>query len=308
MVSFVCTYLLPRLLALWVVITLTFVVMKVLPGDPFNEEQALPASIQKALNAHYGLDDPVFVQYTRYIQGIFSGNLGPSFRYKDLTVNQIIQDGFPISFLLGLEALCIAIMMGGAAGILSTLYAKRWPDLILFGCLTLAVSVPSFILGALFQYVFALKWGLFPIARWGSFSHTVLPALALSALPAAFIARLIRANLSEVLKQDYIRTARVKGLSEWRVLFVHALRNAVLPVVTYLGPLSANVLVGSFVVEKIFAIPGLGQSFINSVLNRDYTVIMGTTVFYSVVLLTLLTLVDVAYVCIDPRLRRRVFA
>jgi oligopeptide transport system permease protein len=300
----VSVYLWPRLLALLAIITLTFTLMKVLPGDPFTDEQALPASIHQALRTHYGLEDPWLTQYVRYLKRIVTWDLGPSFRYKDQTVNEMIAEGFPVSALLGLEALVLALTLGITLGAFSAFYPHRWPDVGAFCLIALAISVPSFILGALLQYVFALKWGLLPVARWGTFSHSILPALALAALPCAFIARLVRANLSEVLKQDYIRTARAKGLSETRILFVHALRNAVLPVVSYLGPLSANVLLGSFVVEKIYAIPGLGQSFVNSVLNRDYTVIMGCTVFYSVIMLTLLLVVDLVYCLIDPRLRR----
>lgn len=298
--------LISRLVALLAIITLTFLLMKILPGDPFNQEQALPKEIHKALRKHYGLDDPWHLQYVNYLKAVATWNLGPSFRYKDQTVNQIIQQGFPISATLGIEAFFLALSTGLLLGTLAALYHRQWQETLILIFSALGISLPSFLLASLLQYYFALKWGWFPIARWGGFIHTILPALALAALPSAFIARLIRTNLIEVLKQDFIRTARTKGLSETRIILAHALPNALLPVVSYLGPLTANILVGSFIVEKIFAIPGLGQWFVNSVLNRDYTMIMGSTVFYSFILLTTLVLVDIAYTILDPRVRKKV--
>ena len=291
-----------RLIALFVIITLTFALMKALPGDPFSDEKALPKEIHAALRKHYGLDDPWYQQYSRYVTSILRWDLGPSFRYNR-TVNEIINEGFPVSAMLGMEALLLAICGGVLLGTLSAIHKGRWQDHAVLLFAALCISVPSFLLGSLLQYILGLKWGLFPIARWGSFWHTILPALSLAALPCAFITRLTRVNLIEVLKQDYIKTARAKGMSEGRIIIVHALRNALLPVLTYLGPLTTNILVGSFVVEKIFAIPGLGQWFVNSVLNRDYTVIMGTTVFFSLILMVLVFSVDLAYGWLDPRIK-----
>lgn len=293
-----------RLAALLILMTLTFFLMKALPGDPFNQEQALPAQIHKALRKHYGLDDPLHEQYGRYLAAILTWNLGPSFRYTDRTVNQIINEGFPISAVLGGEAMFIALATGIFLGTVGAMKQGSWQDKVVLLLAALCISVPSFLLGSFLQFVLGLKLGIFPIARWGTFMQSILPALSLAALPCAFIARLIRSNLIEVLKQDYMRTARAKGLSELRIVLVHGLRNALLPVVSYLGPLAANILVGSFVVEKIFAIPGLGQWFVNSVLNRDYTVIMGMTVFYSLILIFMIICVEIAYRWIDPRLRR----
>lgn len=292
-----------RIMAFFAIVTLTFALMKALPGDPFSDEQALPTEIHAALRRHYGLDDPWYQQYGRYLMALLRWDLGPSFRYRDRTVNDIINEGFPVSALLGAEALLLAVGGGILMGTLCALYKGRWQDHVLLLVAALSLSIPSFLLGSLLQYILGLKLGLLPIARWSSFWHTILPALSLAALPCAFITRLTRANLAEVLKQDYIKTARAKGLSEGRIVCVHALRNALLPVLTYLGPLTTNILVGSFVVEKIFAIPGLGQWFVNSVLNRDYTVIMGTTVFYSVLLMSLIFMVDSAYGWLDPRMR-----
>lgn len=291
------------LITLWVIVTATFFLMKAIPGDPLTQEKAIPPEIMASLRAHYGLDDPWYVQYLRYLKSVATFDLGPSFKYKDRTVNEIIREGFPVSALLGLEALLIAVSIGIFLGALAALKHNRWQDYSAMAFAVIGISVPSFILATLLQYVFALKLNLLPVARWGTPLHTILPALSLAALPTAFIARLTRSSLLETLQQDYIKTAVAKGLSRRSVLIRHALRNALLPVVTYMGQLIANVFVGSFIIERIFGIPGLGQWFVTSVTNRDYTVIMGTTVFYSAVLLFSIFLVDIAYGYLDPRIR-----
>ncbi len=292
-----------NLLALWVIISVTFFLMKAIPGDPFTQEKALPKEILQSLYEHYKLNDPWYIQYANYLKSIATWNLGPSFKYKSRTVNEIINSGFPVSAILGLEALCIALCFGITLGSIAAIKQNCWQD---YGAMVVAVigiSVPSFILAAFLQYFLSIKLDLFPVARWGTFQQSVLPALSLAALPTAFIARLTRASMVEVLTMDYIKTARSKGLGHWNVLFKHALRNGLLPVTTYLGTLTANILTGSFIIEKIFGIPGLGQWFINSISNRDYTVIMGITVFYSVVLLSAIFLVDLMYGWIDPRIK-----
>lgn len=289
--------------SVWIVITLTFFLMKTLPGDPFAEEQALPKEIHEALLQHYGLKKPMGEQYLLYLQNVVQGDLGPSFRYKDQTVNTIISDYFPVSAILGLEALTLAIFVGTLLGTIAAFYKNRWQDHIAMLLTTIAISVPSFILATVLQYFVAIKWHLLPLARWGSFEHTILPVLALAALPTAFIARLMRTTMSEVLKSDYIKTAKAKGLPTHQILFRHALRNAFLPILTYLGQLTANIVVGSFIIEKIFSIPGLGQWFVHSVSNRDYTVIMGLTIFYSLLLMTMMLIIDIAYAYLDPRIR-----
>lgn len=296
--------LLPRTIVLWIIVTLTFMLMKALPGDPFADEQALPEEIHSALRHHYGLDDPWPIQYWRYIKSSGRFDFGPSFRYPDRTVNDIIKQSFPISAILGFEALALALCGGILLGAIAAIRSNAWPDRLSMFLIALGVSIPSFLLATWLQYFLGLKLGILPIARWGTFEQTILPALSLAALPMAFIARLTRSSLMDVLKQDYIKNARAKGLSEGRIILSHALRNALLPVLTYLGPLTANVLVGSFIIEKIFAIPGLGQWFVNSVGNRDYTLIMGTTVFYSVILMGMIAIVDFAYVILDPRMRK----
>ncbi|MCB1180999.1 MAG: ABC transporter permease [Chlamydiia bacterium] len=303
MTRYIIKRLLATFLSLWVVITVTFFLMKAIPGDPFTQEKALPQEILNSLYEHYKLNDPWYIQYFNYLKSIITWNLGPSFKYKARTVNEIIRNGFPISAILGFEALLIALGCGITLGTISAIRQHKWQD---YGAMVLAVlgiSVPSFIMAAFLQFIFAIKLDLLPVARWGTFEQSILPAISLAALPTAFIARLTRANMIEVLRMDYIKTARSKGISETKVIMHHTLRNALLPVVTYLGTLTANILTGSFIIEKIFGIPGLGQWFINSITNRDYTVIMGITVFYSILLLIAILAVDIIYGWIDPRIK-----
>lgn len=290
------------LTSLFVIATLTFFLMHAIPGDPFIQEKAMPEEILKAMQKHYGLDQPLLIQYGKYLKGLLSWELGPSFKYQGRTVNAIISDGFPVSLILGAEALLLAIGGGIFLGAIASFYHQKWQDRLAMGCATLGISVPSFILATCLQYILAIKLDLLPVARWGSFNQTIMPALALSALPMAFIARLIRSNMVEVLQQDYIQTAKSKGLSRWKVLMNHVVRNALLPVVAYLGTLTASILTGSFAIEKIFGIPGLGQWFVLSITNRDYTVIMGITIFYSALLLLCAFVVDIIYCLIDPRI------
>lgn len=293
------------LASLFLVATLTFFLMHSIPGDPFIQDKAIPEEILKSLHKHYGLDQPLFVQYLKYLKGLLHFELGPSFKYEGRTVNQIIADGFPVSMYLGLEALVIALFGGIALGSIAALNHLKWQDHLTMVVAVIGISVPSFILATFLQYILAMKLSILPVARWGTFAQTIMPALALAALPMAFIARLTRANMAEVMQQDYIQTAKSKGLNSFQIILRHALRNALLPVVTYLGSLTAAVLTGSFAVEKIFAIPGLGQWFVTSITNRDYTVIMGTTVFYSAILLLCIFIVDVLYCLIDPRIQLR---
>lgn len=292
-----------NILALLAIITITFFLMKAIPGDPFTQEKALPKEILDSLYEHYKLNDPWYIQYLNYLKSIAKWDLGPSFKYKSRTVNDIIKNGFPISAALGLEAMVIAVGAGIFLGTIAALKQHRWQDYTAMIIAVIGISIPSFILAAFLQYLFAIKFDLLPVARWGTFQQSILPAISLAALPTAFIARLTRSNMLEVLSMDYIKTARAKGLSDTIVIFKHGLRNALLPVVTYLGILTANILTGSFIIEKIFGIPGLGQWFINSVTNRDYTVIMGLTVFYSIILLTAIFFVDIIYGWIDPRIK-----
>lgn len=303
MTRYILKRLFSNILALWVIISVTFFLMKAIPGDPFTQEKALPKEILDSLYEHYKLNDPWYIQYGNYLKSILVWDLGPSFKYKSRTVNDIINSGFPVSAILGLEALLIALSCGIILGTIAALKQHQWQDYTAMVIAVVGISVPSFILAAFMQYLFAIKLDLFPVARWGTFEQTILPALSLAALPTAFIARLTRANMVEILSLDYIKTAKAKGLSTVHVTARHALKNALLPVVTYLGTLTANILTGSFIIEKIFGIPGLGQWFINSITNRDYTVIMGVTVFYGLILLTTIFFVDILYCWIDPRIK-----
>ena len=276
--------------------------MKAIPGDPFMDERITPEVLQ-SLHAYYGLDQPIWVQYLKYLKGFLTLDFGKSLIYTGRSVQQLISDGFPVSARLGLQALCLAIPTGILLGTWASMKRSKWQDNFAMVISTVGISVPNFVLATLLQYFIALKLHLLPVARWGTFAHTILPTIALAALPIAFIARLTRSNMVEVLSQDYIRTAMAKGLPMFRVAIVHGLRNALLPVISYLGPVTAQILTGSFVVERIFAIPGLGEWLIHSIYNRDYPVIMGVTIFYSSILLVSIFLADIAYSLLDPRIR-----
>lgn len=289
-------------LSLFVIITITFFMMNLAPGNPFASERDVPDEIEKNLNAYYGLDKPWYQQYADYLVSVLKWDLGPSFKYESQTVNDIINQGFPVSLALGVEALLIALAVGFLLGVLAALKQNKWQDYGAMIFAVLGISIPSFILASLLQYWLAIRMGWFPVSRWGTFAQSVLPAFSLAAMPMAYIARLTRSSMLEVLSNDYIRTARSKGLGEWTVIFRHTLRNALLPVVSYVGPLTASIITGSFIVENIFSIPGLGTHFVTSITNRDYTVIMGVTVFYSILLLVSILIVDLIYGLIDPRI------
>jgi oligopeptide transport system permease protein len=300
-------YLSKRLLymaiSLFLIVTATFFLMRMAPGNPFTSEKQLPPEIQANLNAHYGLDQPWYVQYGEYLGKVAQWDFGPSFKYKSRTVNDLISDGFPVSLMLGVEAIFIALSIGVLLGVIAALKHNKWQDYGAMIIAVLGISVPSFIMATVLQYFLALKLGWFPIARWEGIEYSILPALALSSSPMAFIARLTRSSMLEVLSNDYIKTAKAKGLSYGVITIKHTIRNAILPVVSYIGPLSAGIITGSFVIEKIFGIPGLGSHFVLSIANRDYTVIMGVTVFYSIILLVSILLVDIAYGLVDPRIK-----
>ena len=289
------------IIILWVIITVTFALMHAIPGGPFTTEKKLPPQVKASIEAKYHLDDPVWKQYGDYLGGVITGDLGPSYKYEGRSVNDIISDAFPISAQLGLLSLMVAVVGGIAAGAISAMRPNGIVDYAVTILSTIGISVPTFIIGAVLVYVVGFELGWFPVALWRGPSYMVLPVLTLAAQPMAFIARLTRSGLLDVYQQEYIRTARAKGLGAWTILMRHALGNAILPVITYLGPLAASLLTGSFIVETIFAIPGLGQYFVTSIYNRDYTVILGITIFYSALVVFLNILVDMIYPLIDPR-------
>ena len=291
------------LLSLFCIITATFFLMKAAPGDPFMDE-GVTAEVLQSLKAYYGLDRPIWVQYLCYLKGFVTFDFGRSIVYHGRSVASLVANAFPVSAILGLQALLLLVPSGILLGTWAALQRSKWQDHLAMLIATIGISVPNFVFSALLQNIVGLKMGLLPIARWGSFEHTILPTIALAAMPMAFIARLTRANMVEVLQQNYIRTALAKGLPLSYVALRHGLRNALLPVISYLGPVSAQVLTGSFVVENVFAIPGLGQWLVSSIHNRDYPLIMGITVFYSALLMIAIFLSDCLYALLDPRLKR----
>lgn len=301
------TYILKRLISsiitLWVVVTATFILSHAIPGGPFDREKPIPDEVRKNIEEKYKLNDPLWKQYIDYIKNLCRLDLGPSYQLRGTTINDIIERGFPVSAKLGVVAVALSLFLGILMGITSSLNQGRWQDHVTMFISTLGVTIPGFVLATLLVYVFAVKLRMLPVFGWGQPKHYVLPAIALSGFSMAFIARLVRSSLLDVIRQDYIRTARAKGLSETSVIYKHALKNAILPVITYLGPLVAGVLTGSFVMERIFSIPGLGRSFVDSIGNRDYTLILGVTVFYGAFLIICNLIVDIIYALVDPRIK-----
>ncbi|WEZ07544.1 ABC transporter permease [Priestia flexa] len=301
------TYIVKRfismIITLWVIVTLTFFLMNAIPGSPFNEERATSEAVQENLESYYHLNEPLIVQYFMYIKSIVTFDFGPSIKQPSQTVNDLLGRGFPVSFELGMVTLLVAVFSGIALGIVAALRRNGIVDYLAMTIAVMGISIPNFVMATLLIQKLAVDWAILPAATWTSPKHMILPTLALATGPMAIIARLTRASMIEVLTQDYIRTARAKGLSPYKIVFKHALRNALLPVVTVLGTIAASVLTGTFVIEQIFAIPGMGKYFVDSINTRDYPVIMGTTVFYSAILIFMLFLVDIAYGILDPRIK-----
>ena len=291
------------IITLWAVITITFFMLRLLPGGPFTGERNIPEAIMQNLEVKYGLDKPLFEQYGLYLKNLLQGDLGESMKYAGKEVSEIISYSFLSSAKLGVVVISIALIFGITLGIIAALKYNSWPDSLCMVLATLGVTIPSFVLATVLMYIFGVKYKLLPVTGLNSPVSYILPALALGGYSIAFISRLTRSKLLETLNSDYIRTARAKGVSGFKVIVKHALRNTLIPIITYLGPLIAGILTGSFVVEKIFAIPGLGREFVNTISNRDYTVIMGVTVFYSSILIICNLLVDLLYGIIDPRIK-----
>ena len=280
--------------------------MKVAPGGPFSAERNPPPEVLANINKVYHLDEPLPKQYVRYLGNMLRGDLGPSFRYKDYTVNDLIGNTMPNSLILGITALCSALVFGLLVGLVSAVKRNSIADYASMSIAVIGISVPLFVVGPLLMLLFAVKLKWLPTSGWitgrQGLKTLVMPALALSLPYFAYIARLSRASVLEVLRSDYIRTAYAKGLSYPVVLFKHALKGALLPVISYLGPAFAGIITGSVVIEKIFLVPGLGTFFVQSALNRDYTLIMGTVVMYSIILILMNFVVDILYAVIDPRI------
>lgn len=303
MKKFVLKRFLISLVTLWVIITITFLLMHTIPGDPFAKDGRMPVTVYNNLRARYGLDRPLSEQYVIYLKNVCKLDFGESMKSKAENVNQMIARGAPVSGQLGLQAFVISIIIGPALGSIAALYQNKFPDYLTMILAIIGISVPSFVLGTLFIQFVASKVSFLPIAGWGTWAHTILPSIALSFMPMASSARMMRSSMLEVLGQDYIKTAKSKGLHNFRVIMGHAVRNAILPIVSQMGTTISGLLTGSFVIEKIFGIPGLGNFFVTSIINRDYTLIMGTTIFYSAILILMLLIVDVLYVVVDPRIK-----
>lgn len=288
---------------LWIVATITFLLCRIVPGGPFDADKSLPPEIVANIEAKYGLDKPIHEQYGMYLARLARGDLGVSYKYLNRTVNDIIIDAMPVSLQLGAMALILAVLIGVPLGTLAAVRRGTPFDNFAMLAATVGISVPNFVIGATLILVFGLWLKILPVGLWESFRHMLLPALTLSFSPAAYLARLTRASVLEVLEKDWVRTARTKGLSPAQTITKHVLRNALVPVATVLGPLTAILITGSFVVEFIYAIPGMGRFFITAVLNRDYDLIMATTLIFAVFLIIANTIVDVVYTVLDPRIR-----
>ena len=281
---------------------LTFLMVRLAPGDPFSGERHTSEDVRARLDAAYGLDRPLWVQYGRHMAHLVGGGL-PSFSYPDRTVHEIIAEAFPVSLELGAWALLVALVLGLPAGVVAAVRRNTWLDHLPMSAAMGGICLPSFVLGPLLILLFALRLGWVNPMGWDQAADRLLPALTLGVYYAAYIARLARGGMLEVLSQDFIRTARAKGLPGWLVVVRHALRGGLLPVITYLGPAIAGLLTGSFAVETIFFIPGLGRFFVTAAFNRDYTMVLGTVMFYAVLIVLLNLLVDVVHLWLDPRLR-----
>lgn len=288
---------------LWAIITITFFLIRLAPGGPFMAEREIPPEARDALVAKYGLDQPLLVQYGRYLKSVVVFDFGPSYRFPSRSVREIILGALPVSLELGAYAILLALFLGIPIGTIAALRQNTWLDHGPMSIAMLGVSIPNFVLGPILIFVFALSLRWLPPALWGPPATKVLPTVTLAAIYVAYIARLTRGGMLEVTRQDFIRTARAKGLAERTLVTRHAMRGGLLPVVSFLGPAMARAVTGSIVVEKIFAIPGVGQYFVNAAFNRDYTLVMGVVVFYAGFLILFNLLVDLTYAVLDPRVR-----
>lgn len=299
-------YIIKRLVAAAVTIlvlaTVVFFLVRLMPGEPFTNPKLTP-TVRANLEAYYGFDKPLIVQYFQYLGNLLQGNFGYSMFYTNRTVNDMIASTFPFSADVGIRALVMSISIGIVLGILSARHRGKGIDIFCVIVAILGTSIPDFIMGAFLQYVFGIKWGLLPVAQYKGFAYTILPSIGLGFYTLAQVTKIMRTSMLDVIQQDYIKTARAKGISEFRVTFRHQIRNAIMPVLTILGPTVASVLTGTFVIESIFAIPGMGRYYVDSVTNNDYSMILGMTVFYGIFLVLCNLIVDILYGLVDPRVR-----
>jgi oligopeptide transport system permease protein len=303
------SYTIKRFLGAWptliVLITLSFFLMRVAPGGPFSGEKVLSAAVQANLDAKYHLNDPILIQYLDYLWSLARGDFGPSFKYPDWTVNQLISQGFPVSLWIGGWAMVIAVVVGVLVGSLAAFRQNTWVDYLATGMSMTGISIPSFVTAPMFTLLFAVGLGWLPAGGWneGSFPNMVLPVTALALPQIAIISRIMRGSMIEVLRSNYIRTAKAKGIPNRIILFRHAIRPAILPVISYLGPATAGIITGSVVVEQIFSLPGLGSYLVKGALNRDYTLVLGSVILVGALIIAFNFIVDILYAMIDPKIK-----
>ncbi len=301
-VGYIIKRILLAVLTIWVVITVTFFVMHAVPGGPFNSEKAITPAAKQALEAKYGLNRPLMEQYATYLKGIVTEfDFGPSLKLRGRQVTDIVFDGMKISAALGLAAALIALVFGVFLGAAAALNRNKFADRVIMVLTTAFVSMPSFIMGTLLLFLFSVRFMIFP-ANGATAGGLVLPIITLSLSPMSHITRLTRSSMLDVLDQDYIRTAKAKGVSKWKIIFGHALKNSLIPVITYFGPMLAYIVTGSLVIEQIFAVPGIGRSFVKCIINRDYPLIMGTTIILSILIVVMNLVSDILYKVVDPRI------
>jgi len=306
MTKYIFLRILQAIPTIWIIITLSFLLMHAVPGGPFDGEKAVSPEIQKNLEKKYNLDKPLYKQYLIYVNNLLHGDLGPSFKYKDYSVNELLYDGFPVSLTLGLSAMLLALLIGVTFGIMAAKYQNKFIDYCMMLFALVGMSVPSFVIAPMLVLIIAIKFQILPAGEWQgpfAFKYLILPIFALSLPMIAYITRIMRSSMIEVLRSNFIRTARAKGLPEWKVLVFHALKPAMLPVVSFVGPALATIVTGSIVIEKIFGLPGIGQHFVQGAINRDYTLVMGVVILSATLIIICNLLVDIVYVFIDPKVR-----
>ena len=303
MLKYILKRILLAIVTIWAVATLTFFLMNMVPGGPFLSEKAISPQATAALEAKYGLDKPLWQQYLTYMAGASHGDFGDSLKQRGRTVMDIITMKFPVSARVGGVSVLVALLLGVPLGCIAALKRGKFLDNLISVVSTCGIAVPSFVICTLLLYFFGVRLQILPTMGFTSWKHYVMPVMALAFYPTAYIMRLMRSSMLDVLGQDYMRTAKAKGLAGGKILFKHALRNAILPVITYVGPLLAYTVTGSFVVEKIFTIPGLGGEFISAINGRDYTLIMGTTIFLATLIILMNVVVDIVYKIVDPRIK-----
>lgn len=303
MYKYILSRVVAALITVWIVCSLTFFMMQAIPGDPFQNEKRVIPELKEALRKYYGLDKPLIVQYGIYMKNLAQGKLGMSFQYKNRTVNDIIANGFPVSADLGLRAVFVGFTIGVSLGIVAALNHNRGWDRFSILVAIIGVSIPNFVVAALLQWTLGVKLRVLPVAQWKGFEYTIMPVFALSLGMIAQVARFMRSSMLDVIGQDYVKTAKAKGLSQLAIVWRHEIRNAILPIITILGPWIAFVVTGAFVTETIFAIPGLGKFYVQSINMQDYTLIMGITAFLGTMMVFMNLIVDIVYGLVDPRIR-----